>query len=145
MSFLAVDPLNCEIIALSLGLQREISKDDGPAGPEIGAQQVMPKREHFDDFGPKNPLPWVPDQVGGEFSRDNQGVLVVGSSYNGFIEGYSSRSMKLADYIAIRDMIRDANEDPAHPKVVEACAKSRTSRPRSWSRTHPPITARFST
>lgn len=50
-------------------------------------------------------------------------MLVVGSSYNGFIEGYSSRSMKLQHYLAIRDLIREGNEDPAHPKVAEACAK----------------------
>src|SRR5712691_1590039 len=101
-SLLSADPLNCEIIALSLGLQREMSKDDGTEEPEFGAQQVMPKHEHADEFGPSNPLPWVPDQVGAEFLRENQGVLVVGSSYNGFIEGYSSRNMALADYIAIR-------------------------------------------
>jgi hypothetical protein len=123
MSFLPVDPLNCEIIALSLGLQREISKQHGPEGPVIGAQQVMPKREHTHEFGPGNPLPWVPDRVGTEFSRENNGVLVVGSSYNGFIESYSSRSMKLKDFLAIRDLIREGNEDPANPKVAEACAK----------------------
>src|SRR6266404_2918325 len=123
MSFLLADPLNCEIIALSLGLQREMSKDYGTEGPEIGAQQVMPKHEHADEFGPSNPLPWVPDRVGVEFSRENQGVLVVGSSYNGFIEGYSSRNMALPHYIAIRDLIREGNENPTHPKVSEACAK----------------------
>jgi hypothetical protein len=123
MSFLPADSLNCEIIALSLGLQREISRNDGPEGPEIGAQQVMPKPGHVADFSPKNPLPWVPDRVGADFSRENNGVLVVGSSYNGFIEGYSSRSMALADYLAIRDLIREGNEDPANPKVAEACAK----------------------
>lgn len=123
MSFLTADPLNCEILALSLGLQREISKHDSPEGPEIGAQQVMPKPGHVADFGPKNPLPWVPDRVGADFSRENNGVLVVGSSYNGFIEGYSSRSMALADYLAIRNLIREGNEDPARPKVAEACTK----------------------
>lgn len=123
MSFLPADPVNCEIIALSLGLQREISQNDGPEGPAFGAQQVMPKPEHFNLFGPRNPLPWVPDRVGTEFSRKNNGVLVVGSSYNGFIEGYSSRSMALADFVAIRDLIREVNEDPANPKVSEACAK----------------------
>lgn len=123
MSYLPSDPLNCEIIALSLALQREISKDDGPEGPEVGAQQVMPKPEHVGLFGPRNPLPWVPDRVGKEFSRENNGVLVVGSSYNGFVERYSARSMALADYLAIRDLIREADEDPKNPKVVRACAK----------------------
>jgi hypothetical protein len=102
MNFLPTDPLNCEIMALSLALQRKISEHDDPEGPEVGAQQVMPKLEHVADFGPTNPLPWVPDRVGTEFSRQNNGVLVVGSSYNGFIEGYSGRSMKLNDYLAAR-------------------------------------------
>lgn len=123
MSFLHADPINCEIIALSLRLQREISKGDGPEGPTVGAQQVMPMREHVNLFGPKNPLPWVPDWVGADFTRENNGVLVVGSSYNGFIEGYSSRSMKLEDYLAVQNLVLDGDENPAHPKVAEACAK----------------------
>lgn len=123
MSFLPSDPLNREIIAHSLGLQRGIPVVTNPDGSVVGSQQVMPKPEHAHLFGPDNPLPWVPDRVGTGFSRENNGVLVVGSSYNGFIEGYSSRSMMLADYLAIRDMIREGNEDPAHPKVTEACTK----------------------
>lgn len=123
MSFLTADPLNCEIIAHSLGLQRQIPVITHPDGSVVGSQQAMPKPEHRNLFGPENPLPWVPDRVGTEFSRENNGVLVVGSSYNGFIEGYSQRSMKLEHYLAIRDLIREGNEDPAHPKVTQACAK----------------------
>ena len=123
MSFLPTDPLNCEIIAHSLALQRKIPVVNHPDGRLVGAQQAMPKPEHADLFGPDDPLPWVPDRVGTEFSRENNGVLVVGSSYNGFIEGYSPRSMRLKDYVAIRDLIREGNEDPGHPKVAEACAK----------------------
>jgi hypothetical protein len=123
MSFLTADPLNFKIIAHSLGLQRQIPVITHPDGRVVGAQQAMPKQEHTSLFGPANPLPWVPDRVGTGFSRENNGVLVVGSSYNGFIQGYSQRSMKLADYLAIRDLIREGNEDPAHPKVAEACAK----------------------
>jgi len=123
MSFLPADPLNCEIIALSLGLQREISRHDGPVGPAIGAQQVMPKPEHGHLFGPQNPLPWVPDIVGSAFSLENNGVLIVGSSYNGFIEGYSQRSLRLSDYLAVRNLIQAGHEDPAHPSVAAACTK----------------------
>lgn len=123
MSFLSADPLNCEIIAHSLGLQRGIPVVTHSDGRVVGAQQAMPKLEHRNLFGPENPLPWVPDRVGAEFSRENKGVLVVGSSYNGFIEGYSSRSMKLEHYLAIRDLIREGNEDPRHPKVTQACTK----------------------
>jgi hypothetical protein len=123
MSFLPSDPLNCEIIAHSLGLQRQIPVITHPDGLVVGAQQAMPKSEHRNLFSPENPLPWVPDRVGTGFSRENNGVLVVGSSYNGFIEGYSQRSMKLDDYLAIRDLIREGNEGPAHSKVAEACAK----------------------
>lgn len=123
MSLLPADPLNCEIIAHSLGLQRQIPVITHPDGHVVGAQQAMPKPEHAHLFGQDNPLPWVPDRVGADFSRENDGVLVVGSSYNGFIEGYSSRSMALADYLAIRDLIREGNEDPAHPKVTEAYIK----------------------
>lgn len=123
MSFLPSDPLNCDIIAHSIGLQRQIPPVTQADGRIVGAQQAMPKLEHVRLFGPANPLPWVPDRVGTEFSRETNGVLVVGSSYNGFIEGYSSRSMALADYLAIRNLIHEGNEDPAHPKVAEACAK----------------------
>ena len=126
MNFIPIDPLNCEIIAVSLRLQREISLADRPEGPVIGAQQVMPKPEHVRLFGPQNPLPWVPDMVGSAFSRENNGVLIVGSSYNGFIEGYSQRSLKLSDYLTIRDLIRAGLEDPAHPNVAAACAKFTT-------------------
>jgi len=122
MSFLLDDSLNCEIIAMSIGLQRELSKGDGPQGPEIGAQQVMPRPDHVTSFGPLNPLPWVPDRVGTEFSRENRGVLVVGSSYNGFIEGYSRRSMRLEHYLAIRNLICEGDEDPTHPKARKACS-----------------------
>jgi hypothetical protein len=122
MSLLAADPLNCEIIALSLGIQRGIYRTEGPEGPEVGAQQVMPKPEHAGDFGPGKPLPWVPDQVGTGFSKANHGVLVVGSSYNGFIEGYCQRSLALKDYLAIRNLILEGNEDPTHPKVAAACS-----------------------
>ncbi|MCU0772418.1 MAG: hypothetical protein MUE94_11725 [Verrucomicrobia bacterium] len=121
MSFLPADPLNCEIIALSLDLQRQIPVITRPDGCVVGAQQAMPKPEHANEFGPDNPLPWVPDRVGTQFAHENNGVLVVGSSYNGFIEGYSSRSMKLEDYLAIRDLIREGNEDPRHPEVTQAC------------------------
>lgn len=122
MSFLPADPTNCEIIAHSLALQRKLPVVTHPDGRVVGAQQAMPKPEHRHLFSAENPLPWVPDRVGTGFSRVNNGVLVVGSSYNGFIEGYSQRSMKLENYLAIRDLIREGNEDPAHPKVAEACA-----------------------
>lgn len=111
MSFLPADPLNCEILTSSLTLQREISRHDPPEGPEIGAQQTMPKPGHSHLFGPSNPLPWVPDFVGVDFSCENNGVLVVGSSYNGFIEGYSHRRMGLADYIHVRDLIHRHKPD----------------------------------
>jgi hypothetical protein len=53
MSFLTADPLNCEIIALSLGVQREISKDEGAEGSGVGrpASHTAPafsgKRKHL--------------------------------------------------------------------------------------------------
>lgn len=114
MNFLPADSLNCEIISVSLSLQCEISKSNKPEGPQIGAQQAMPAQKHVVDFGPDNPLPWVPDRIGKTFSHQDNGVLVVGSSYNGFIEGYSQRIMALADYLHIRDLIRE-------DKVPEAC------------------------
>ena len=64
MRFLPTDPLNCEIIAHSLGLQRQIPVVRRPDGRVVGAQQAMAQPEHSHRFGPNNPLPWVPDCLG---------------------------------------------------------------------------------
>ena len=82
-------------------MQREINQRQGVT---CGAQQAMPKPEDERLFGPQNPLPWVLDLVGTQFGSSN-GVLVVGSSYNGFIRGYSARTRKmdLQTYIDCRD------------------------------------------
>src|ERR1017187_9012612 len=100
-SFVADDPINREIWSRSREMQRDISHR---AEGLVGAQQAMPKKKHENDFGPKNPLPWVPDLVGTRFCPSD-GVMVVGSSYNGFIRGYSARprAMDLQDYVMCRD------------------------------------------
>src|SRR5437867_6996490 len=94
------DPINREIWFQSGDMQRQISQRHGVA---CGAQQAMPKPDER-RFGPDNPLPWVPDLVGTEFKSGN-GILVVGSSYNGFIRGYSARArtMDLKTYIDCRN------------------------------------------
>ncbi len=101
MNCIGDDSINAEIWSLSRTLQRSISLDHDASH---GAQQAMPKPEHRPLFGPENPLPWVPDLVGTHYA-DDQGVLVVGSSYNGFISGYSARTrtMDLQTYADCRD------------------------------------------
>lgn len=65
----------------------------------------MPKHEHAYLFSAQTPLPWVPDLVGPEFGKANPSVLIVGSSYNGFLKGYTNRNgtMNVEDYVAARD------------------------------------------
>src|SRR5438552_16545798 len=83
------DEINVGIWTQSPALQKSISAS--ASDPNVGAQQAMPKPEHAHLFSAENPLPWVPDLVGPEFGKANPSVLIVGSSYNGFLDGYSSR------------------------------------------------------
>lgn len=99
----ADDKINIRIWTESVVLQKFISAME--SDPNVGAQQAMPKDEHRHQFSAKKPLPWVPDLVGPEFGKANPSVLIVGSSYNAFLDDYSSRqgTMPLADYVNARD------------------------------------------
>ncbi|MGP8237283.1 MAG: hypothetical protein ACLQVW_18000 [Limisphaerales bacterium] len=99
MQLVADDPINRSIWAESVALQRKIAeRETQPL--RVGAQQAMSKPCDQALFSPKRPLPWVPDLVGSRFGSDRRSVLVVASSYNGFIEGYSRRAavLPLTDY-----------------------------------------------
>ena len=100
MQLVADDPVNRSIWTESVALQRTIAEVE--ARPMcVGAQQAMPKECDAARFSAHDPLPWVPDLVGTKFGNDAESVLVVASSYNGFIKGYSQRNavMPLADYL----------------------------------------------
>ena len=105
----AHDLVNQSIWAESISLQRKIAKRETTA---VGVQQAMPKAcdEHL--FSAQNPLPWVPDLVGSRFGTDPCSVLVVASSYNGFIEGYSRRDavMPLHEYVNAKNDDRNGLE-----------------------------------
>jgi hypothetical protein len=99
MQMFADDPINRSIWTESVGLQRKISeRETQPL--RVGAQQAMPKLCDKALFSPECPLPWVPDLVGSRFASGRRSVMVVASSYNGFIEGYSRRAavLPLTDY-----------------------------------------------
>src|SRR5689334_13812631 len=108
MQLVADDPVNRSIWTDSLALQRKIVERE--AQPlQVGAQQAMPKPRDAANFSASDPLPWVPDLVGTNFGNDPRSVLVVASSYNGFIEGYSARQavMPLVYYV-------NAKNDTSH-------------------------------
>jgi hypothetical protein len=90
MPFVADDPVNRSIWTESIALQRKIAGRT-PVPLAVGAQQAMPKACDQNLFSAESPLPWVPDLVGSRFGKNPCSVLVVASSYNGFIEGYSGR------------------------------------------------------
>ena len=100
MQLVADDPVNRSIWTQSVELQRKIVEHQ-TLPLRVGAQQAMPKVCDEKLFSAQDPLPWVPDLVGSRFGSDPRSVLVVASSYNGFIEGYSRRDavMPLADYV----------------------------------------------
>jgi hypothetical protein len=100
MQLVADDPVNRSIWTQSVELQRKIARL-GTLPLRVGAQQAMPKGCDQELFSAQDPLPWVPDLVGSRFGSDPRSVLVVASSYNGFIEGYSRRDavMPLANYV----------------------------------------------
>jgi len=100
----ADDPVNRSIWTESVALQRKIAGDK-PLPLDVGAQQAMPKVRQQNLFSATDPLPWVPDLVGEQFGKDRRSVLVVASSYNGFIEGYSSRGavMPVVDYAGAKN------------------------------------------
>jgi hypothetical protein len=104
MQLVADDPINQSIWTDSALLQRKIVEHE-TLPLRVGAQQAMPKACDQKIFSAQDPLPWVPDLVGTNFGNDPQSVLVVASSYNGFIEGYSGRDavMPLTDYIAAKN------------------------------------------
>lgn len=98
------NPVNRSIWTESIALQRKIvGCNPGPLA--VGAQQAMPKACNRDSFSTQCPLPWVPDLVGSQFGSDRRSVLVVASSYNGFIKGYSARDavLPLGDYVTARN------------------------------------------
>ena len=104
MQLVSDDPVNRSIWTESVALQRKIvERETQPLG--VGAQQAMPKACDQKLFSPQDPLPWVPDLVGEQFGKDHQSVLVVASSYNGFIEGYSGRGavMPLTNYVKAKN------------------------------------------
>jgi hypothetical protein len=100
MPFVADDPVNRSIWTESVALQRRIAVQTS-CPLIVGAQQAMPKVCHQNTFSAQSPLPWVPDLVGRRFGDDLCSVLVVASSYNGFIEGYSLRdaAMPVHEYV----------------------------------------------
>jgi hypothetical protein len=100
MQLVADDPINRSIWSESVALQRKIV-ERSTLPLQVGAQQAMPKPVHAESFSAQDPLPWVPDLVGSRFGTSAFSVLVVGSSYNGFIEGYTDRNavMPLRDYV----------------------------------------------
>jgi hypothetical protein len=103
MQLVADDPINRSIWAESVALQRKIAeRETQPL--RVGAQQAMPKPCDQALFSPKRPLPWVSDLVGSRFGSNRRSVLVVASSYNGFIEGYSRRAavLPLTDYADVK-------------------------------------------
>ena len=87
MPFVASDPVNRSIWTESVQLQRMIGRRYSGL-LTVGAQQAMPKVCDRHLFSQPRPLPWVPDLVGSRFGDDPRSLLVVASSYNGFIEGY---------------------------------------------------------
>lgn len=94
------DSVNRSIWTDSVALQRKLAEHE-TLPLQVGAQQAMPKACDEGRFSPHDPLPWVPDLVGTNFGNDPKSVLVVASSYNGFIRNYSGRGavMPLADYV----------------------------------------------
>jgi hypothetical protein len=98
------DCVNDDIWSCSPGLQMELAAQFpvGAAG-NVGGQQAM-----FDtpnDPNPlgtvANPLPWVPDLVGKNSDAANA-VMIIGSAYAPFVEGYCGRdhTMPLSSYRA---------------------------------------------
>jgi hypothetical protein len=100
MQLVADDPINRRIWTESVALQRKIV-EHSTQPLQVGAQQAMPKPAHEGSFSAQDPLPWVPDLVGSRFGTSAGSLLVVGSSYNGFIEGYTGPNavMPLRDYV----------------------------------------------
>jgi hypothetical protein len=98
------DNLNADIWARSRGVQREVQPPDQLTHPGAeGGQQAMLE-------GPLSGkvagvLPWVPDLVGSHW-RDAESLLIVGSAYAGFIEGYSDRQgcLRLVDYVGATNL-----------------------------------------
>lgn len=99
------DAVNAQIWAESPALERALSKMINDRG--IGAQQAMPKPQHSGSFSADRPLPWVPDMVGPQFGTASPSVLIVGSSYNGFLTGYTKRrgTMSVKDYAEARNCV----------------------------------------
>lgn len=84
---------------LSPEIQKQVQPADTLKQPGvIGAQQAM-----LDDslLAERGPLPWVPDLVGNQW-QDENGIVVVGSAYAGFIREFSTRAtaMPLNQYLA---------------------------------------------
>src|SRR5580658_9762371 len=100
MQLVVDDSVNRSIWTQSVELQRQFAARE--AQPlQAGPQQAMPKAHDVKRFSLQEPLPWVPDLVGSRFGSDPRSVLIVASSYNGFIEGYSNRGavIPLGDYV----------------------------------------------
>src|SRR5206468_9633769 len=94
------DHLNAEIWAESPVVQRTI-QDPGELQREeaVGAQQAMLEERMVAGVGRDTVLPWVPDLLGLGW-RHIDGLLVIGSSYAGFIKELSRRprSLPLVEY-----------------------------------------------
>ncbi len=116
MPFVADDLVNRSIWTESVALQRKIAgRTSGQLA--VGAQQAMPKACDQNMFSAESPLPWAPDLVGNRFGKYPCSVLVVASSYNGFIEGYSGRD-------AVMPVHEYANASGDHEHGLEEFCRS---------------------
>lgn len=93
-SLIEKDSLNEEIWNDSPKVQRSINQlnTNSASSMKYGAQQAM-----ID--GTEYCLPWVPDIVGRDY-KSSDSIIIIGSAYAGFIDGYSprNRTMKLERY-----------------------------------------------
>lgn len=95
------DKINLEIWKKSPKLQLEIQHPNNLIGiGSVGPQQAMLDLNPLLNIDSNYVLPWVPDLVGKDSNSDN-GLLVYGAAYAGFIKEYSSRKacIHLSEYI----------------------------------------------
>jgi hypothetical protein len=100
------DQINDEIWGKSRELQKKIQCPDKLiALGSVGAQQAMLDENQALGIKVDDVLPWVPDIVGKNSDKEN-GLLIFGAAYAGFIYEYSSRPacMPLCEYVkAVKD------------------------------------------
>ncbi len=93
------DCVNDDIWSRSPAIQRVLAAQFPVGAPgSVGGQQAMFLPDEPDVRGTAtNPLPWVPDLVG-KNSDGPDAVMIIGSAYAPFVEGYSERHLPLEDY-----------------------------------------------